>query len=817
MGLVGWWRGARRAPESAAFTGHSVESYVEGLFVNRTQEIADFARLRADRDPGLLVLSGPPGSGKTWMLHRLARSIEPPASALLIEPPSGTWGTIELVVNVADSMVRSGIRMDSTARLQAKYDRAMTKVRNQSDGAFDPWLRSARGVDYVGFDPAASEYISGFFASFLAVDEQRLLLSPEGQFIGALADDLERVSSPSELVILLDDVHAVQGDVSLLRSLLRSLSARFLVVVSTEREHSIMLEGTRVAQKTLAGLEHPELAAAVKLHARQLGIEMSDQEILDVSYFSSGLPLAVKLIVELKAQSPDRSLPMVGPEVERRIATVMMRQVTTRQRSTFQRLAVPRWFDDALLSWLVQQGLAEPAALVAVRDNPVMLKSRNRTSVHPLVRHFIAAQFMDDHQDDYMRVNVACRDFHLARFETSDMLAPRGADTRRTAALEYVHHAFNISENEGMKALASALSRLLELSELDACAALLGEVSVPEISGWNAASLNFFLGDLAYRQSRWADAETQLRQATQDGFEGHPLFATACITLGRLKYSQGDLDQAADWLVKGQSNAQGEGLRGYAEEQLAKIRRMRGDLPSALALHIRAIERSRSCNAQYSLASNLGSYGSTLIMSGKLDEGIAKLAESVSRSENEGYEHFSCTGNRSLAWGLFLRKDYEAALGCARKAKSLAERLGDTYNEAVSDYMLLAIATKRDARLDPTDVEAWEQAISRLSVLGAKVDEGNARLALAEAMLTEFEGEALLTAHIDAARERFAEASFPIGSVWVQIVMAKRELRAGRAEGAVRMAVEAQRMAATMGAGYMESEAKRISEAARAS
>jgi len=230
---------------------------------------------------------------------------------------------------------------------------------------------------------------------------------------------------------------------------------------------------------------------------------------------------------------------------------------------------------------------------------------------------------------------------------------------------------------------------------------------------------------------------------------------------------------------------------------------MRGELKEALQMHESAISISRASGAAYSLASNLGSYGTTLIMAGDLQAGCERLQESIILSEKQGFKQFICTGSRSRAWGLLLLGQFADAHACAARARELADDFGDRYNSAVAHYILLASQTEERNKIGSQVISAWESAIAELNALNGQVDEGNARLALADALIRFSDQTDLAKAHIDAARGLFRSAQFAQGQGWCFLLDARLAAKLGDDEEVESSYKAALSIARRLGAGHL--------------
>jgi tetratricopeptide (TPR) repeat protein len=769
------------------------------LFVDRTNEIAALSSF-AQGSQGVAAVHGPSGSGKTWLLERIARDAHDRPASFISSEDRKPANTVGLLNAVASELRATGSTPAAYDHKYARYLDALLKAGKESRGALGPWLKEAAGTNSLATDPSFTEHITGFLRTILPPDQVQLLLAPEARLSAAFMSDWQLARlRPATLCI--DDIDAITGDARLLGGLFEALASHCNLLVSYQVRPT-WIDDVPNARQThaLEALDPADQLTAVQLHAAHIGLNLTTDECLQIVEFSMGYPLAIRLAAELKAAHPTHELSSVEPEIGVRIASAALGERPQQEQAVFQVSAVPRHLNSAVLhSILPLDGDIDPDVLL--KGSPFCVVTAGEYRLLPLIRDSLDLMLRQSDRAKWEAVTAALVVYYERLFEQATALGDESRQVRADAAVEWVYHASNLSEEAGITALATASTRLLQYSELDATSALLSEARGTWSDPWSRSTYAYLGGDLAFRQGRWSEAETHLRLATGPLGAGNPFFAQACVTLGRLKYAQGAYDQAQTWLAQGVDDAGELALEGYAEEQLAKVKRMRGELELALELHRRAIDKSKRADASYALASNLGSYGTTLLMRGRLDEGRLRLQESVNRSARAGYVQFECTGSRSLSWGHYLVGEFEEAKMAAKHAVELASRLGDTYNGAFAGYLMLAA----EASLSPGHVvqsmDLWKSHIETLHALGASVDEANARLTLSRE-LTSVGDYDLARTHQALAETIHTSCDFIYGSAWCLLVRAETELAAGpeTADTARQLAMRAAELSSTIGA-----------------
>jgi len=206
-------------------------------------------------------------------------------------------------------------------------------------------------------------------------------------------------------------------------------------------------------------------------------------------------------------------------------------------------------------------------------------------------------------------------------------------------------------------------------------------------------------------------------------------------------------------------------LEGFVNEQLAKVYRMQGNIKHALLLHQKALLYTKKSGDKYQICSAPGSYGTTLLLAGKLKEGVENLSKSIANSRAAGYSLFVCTGLRSKTVGLMYMGRDKLAETCGIESFQIAERLGDIYNMGFARLVLGQVYTEVG---DDTELtrSMLESSIEDFNSVGAQFDLGNAWIAMGNFYTTQGETVNAKIA-FDKAYELLSSVKFKYGMGWL--------------------------------------------------
>jgi tetratricopeptide (TPR) repeat protein len=563
---------------------------------------------------------------------------------------------------------------------------------------------------------------------------------------------------------------------------------------------------TRTRYVEVDDFDAASAAICVARYASLAGLfSLSNDDVAAIVRLASGLPLALTYTVELLAKTHATHVSAVEGDVIEGLTEQFLSHSVPVSREHIEAASVPRWIGPELLAVLVperdsRKGIEELRRLPMVKVHP-----DERLTLQHQVREFVRARLKRDSPGRFAALNQRC----LIFFQELSADPERSHESRQRAALELVFHSFESGTADGVTAASRIIATAMQEADMAWATAVVDEaaahVSAPTDELW----LSLWRGQVAYRRGEWAPAAIALQAAVESGLKDHPAYPLALIALGRLHYQQdADLTQAAAEyeeaidLLEGQGQSQ---TRAYAMEQLAKIYRMRGELQRAIATHAASLQLAEAYLGTYALASGRGSFGTTLMLAGDLERGVAELATSIAESRHGGFREFVCTGLRSRAVGLTLQGRLAEAEAAASESLSIAEELGDGFNIAVARAALAHARLRGTHDLHEADADLVV-AVEELRELRASYDLGNALVyqgALASLLADHRAARSLL----DEAETLFSAHGFEYGLAVARIEISRTALAAGDPAGALAAARTAYRSACALGARFVSAAA----------
>jgi tetratricopeptide (TPR) repeat protein len=505
----------------------------------------------------------------------------------------------------------------------------------------------------------------------------------------------------------------------------------------------------------------------------------------------------------------------VKSEAVAHLAETMLRVAPKNVRTLVETCSIPRWVNEDLLARLHKD--EDPRqAYEALAELPFIRIVPEGLALHDQVRRFIHEILRQRSPERYLALHDQCASFHqleLARFART---SAHEATREQRSAVELVYHRLMVEEREGFQLLSGLIGEAMELSRLDFCEALLAEARRHDLDQRQSVWVRYWTGEVAYRRGRWFDALSELEALRADIPSGHPVYIPTCVTAGRIYYQRGRLQDAASAygetlrLLRQQELSP---LRGYVTEQVAKVRRMEGDLTGALESHERALEDSYASDDRYSIASGTGSRGTTLLLLGRLEEGVASLGRSAEASREANYVQFVCTALRSRAIGLAFLGRYQEAQQDATESLQIAERLGDVFNRGFASWALGEVRLRVGQDLEAC-ASALRRAIEDFDATGARFDLGNAYMTLGRYYLAVGEHKQAATC-LEKTSELYAGTNFQYGLAWLDCYRAEMWRMLGDLERCLEGATRARNQAESIGAVYAASWARLEQAAAR--
>jgi tetratricopeptide (TPR) repeat protein len=775
------------------------------FFVNRTSELENLLERAVSQRPGLISLKGPNGIGKSSTLKEFERRSR--NSGIMLAPVKAGQGstTIEVIKSLGSGLVALGMSSPRYSQSLVEYDSARSKLGRSLGESLTQRLTSTSKIGVRPLSPDIQEEYVLVARALLTAESAKLVLNPEVTLTRDLLFDLRAWKPPAVPVLILDSIDDATLDRELLGSLISRIAQVGLVIAAGVRDAADSSNVTDAEVLTLGGLERAEMGKIVAESAARLGLGLPTATMERIRDMSGGVPIAIRWAMELMAATGTSDPDAVAGEVVKRFGDGILVDVPDALRPVLEACSIPRQFNLELLHRLVPNMNLKELGTALARI-PLIERSGPVSSLHSQVRQVMSDQLHYEVPLHWMRAHETCLSYYGELAQKGPIF---GGDPRtRSSVVEYCYHASQLGMNRGYEAVSAWCVRSLEQSELDLVSSLLTGL----IEAWPALSedyaFDYFRGELSFRRGDWASAGTYLRRASSDHNRGNPFFHNACITMARMQYGQGKFPEAAVLLERCLEDRMANDLRGYSEEQLAKVYRMQGRLENAIDLHRRAVATTLESRSKYAIASSHGSLGTSLILSGDLSAGIDELTESINLARADGFTQFVCTGSRSRAVGRWLSGFHGPACEDATAAITLAESIGDQYNQAFGEYVRAQICTDALGTMDADLSKEWQSAIAVLRAMGAANDEANARIAFANALVDFAEDPVSAEVHLDEARSLLAEGSFAFGVAQERLVRSRLAQSLSDWGRGAALASEAIVIAERMGANLVLAEAR---------
>jgi tetratricopeptide (TPR) repeat protein len=732
-------------------------------FVNRLNEKQFIRDLRDQQHVGLVLITGAPGIGKSSVLRAATEETD------CIVDIGFANSMAEALQTIASGLNHIGVRTNALAARVREYESVNELVADRVGTRFANVMSSS----FSGLRIELQETYAGLVREIVGKQQlYDLAMRPAKSFADGLVSDIEAACWPSAArLFCVDGVDRMRGDERLVAQVLDALATKTCVILSISSPELLPPCTATVSGSVDVGpLELSAVHEMVRSGCSAAGLSVGSAELTAVAEFSQGLPLAVRWAVDQMTQEGSAAFNPVADDVLARVADSLFQNAQPVTREVVEACAVPRWLSPSLLRRLPAGD--DPAEVYSKLEAvSLFIHVPQGLALHPEVREFASRSVQRQNPLLWSRVNAACIDFHQDLLQALPRNSVAGRAAWRDSCVELCYHTFAQEDTKGVDRLVAFLVKGFEQSDLELCAALLADNVGRQFDEWDRAIVDYFVGELQYRQGDWAAAQSSLTSATALGASGSPTYARACLTLGRLLYQSGSLDAARRWLGTCLNTTPiDDGLRAYAEEQLAKVLRMQGHLQEAISAHERAISNAKRAQADYAYASSLGSYGTTLVLAGELERGVESLHTSVLESRRLGYGHFVCTGSRSRAAGLILCGRLAEARRDATRAFQIAGEMADVYNEGFAGYVLAEVDSEIHGRVSR---EVWLSAIAALQKVGAKYDHANARISLANSIVRLGGDLGEADEHLRVAASILAESDFEYGQCWLALAKAR--------------------------------------------
>jgi tetratricopeptide (TPR) repeat protein len=757
------------------------DRYIYDLFTNQEFALMVFDEMINSRGfsrQRLISIYGLGGTGKSWLLRVYRYKAQSRGILVSLVDGSSAKSVIEVLNTISHDLERKGINLLFFNKIMDQYKRIQSRVSSESRerkpttklaveiGKQIPVLSQTAQI----FDIVSQEEFLVFLRSFLSKEDIDLYVNPERVLTDNLIKDIEQVILQHRIVLLFDTYEQMSLLDKWLKSFVAQLSGDVLVVIAGQIPLSDNWNDLRAITKMIPIelLSKADAKTCIENFAEgylQKSIPESEKEM--ILEFSEGLPLAISWSVDLMSRYKVDTFSDIKNEVIGNLIDTMTRVATSDMKKIIEICSIPRWFNEDMLHYLIDD---ENVVIdyITLRSLPFVRTRPEGLALHDRVREYIIQELKTRTFNHYIEVNGKCINFYKKRIDTLFPHSGKENIEYQKLMVELVYHTFCVDLDVGFDLLRQEINFALELSKLDYCNRLLAEASLHQISIEQMVWLRYWEGELAYRKGEWYIGLNLLENLYKDIKKNHLACINVCLTLGRIYYQQGELIKSRDMFNNSLEFMKKLGdskLEGYITEQLAKVYRMEGDIDRALILHENAIKYTEESRDDYQICSAPGSYGTTLLLAGRLREGIDNLSRSIESSRRSGYLLFVCTGLRSKAVGLMHLGRLKEAEHSGFESYQIAERLGDIYNKGFARLVLGQVYTEQGSDSDLAK-SMLEASISDLKSVGALFDLGNAWVSLGNYYRTLGDIQGAMEA-FSKAKDLLAPLKFKYGMGWL--------------------------------------------------
>lgn len=787
----------------------------------------------------IIVVHGVGGVGKSSLLQMFQFHCEDGSVPVAIAQGNEVTSVIDILSAWAAALREHGIQLNSFYRsrkhylaVQAKVEEQAQKaqeIRHQALGEAGKALTKS-GIDTVAsaipmLGPAAgvlssvgADTIVNWMRGFLSKPDVDLILHPAKKLTEQFLKEIQSAGDSRRIVLMLDALDHLTAHDSWVRNLLEELHPNVLFVLAGRAMPKWSHQWPDFIRQAASFRVEPMAEADMRTLVHryysyvQKGLPRQEQ-VEQIIRFSRGLPIVVNSAVQLWAMYGVEDFESIKPEVVADLAVSLRKGVPREMYPVLEAAAAVRWFNKDILEEITGRKSIDDD-FEELRTFPSIYPRSEGFAVHDEVRAFLEENLRLESPEKYKLLHErAARYFeHLAgRPEpSSGKDAERQSLTREKYFIEAIYHTWLLDAEEGFSFLSREINKAFTLSHLAYCELLIAEASRHELEDKSAGWLTYWKGELTYRHGLWFEALNILKGLVEThSSEDQAVMVPSYLTMGKILYQQGDLNNSRDMFeeglrIIGNLRAGGEVRQAIFTEYLAKVYRMEGDFDVALKFHIEALNLSEQLNDPYQICSNLGGYGTTLILAGHLTGGVEYLSKSIDLAQSLGFNLFVSTGLRSRAAGLLLLGKLKSAETDATRSHGIAERLGDIYNSAFANLILGRVYLERQ-EFDAAGV-TLNKAIRGFERVGAKFDLGNALLSLSVYYQTSGDYVQALEA-LDRAEAVLAPLTFKYGLGWLHLRKGGIYDATGRPELGRLEYNQSFRMAESMESLYLKSKA----------
>lgn len=511
-------------------------------FVDREGELRRFREMLTGRDPTqVLVVEGPYGIGKTWLLNRLRREADAqtlPASAVDFsfgEAHDDLWMVHRAAVALGSHHFEA---LNKTLEDATKLEVVLKVESSPGSGRV-----TFQGDAEVHGDVAGRDIIKGN-TFYLQADSPVIRRIWQERINEAFFEDLARLGLASGAVFLFDSFEQATNEASfwikdrLLRLIGDGKLPEVRVVIAGEQ----VLSFSSAWRDLVAELHLDPLPAAdVRRYLRdKRQLVISEANIATIYEITDGRPDLVALI----AESNPKRLPE-EPDKDRLLeilVTGILKKAEAPIPETLRVAAIAEWFDAALLADLLgtATGVDDRLADLQVYSF-VYADERGNLRFSPTVRQVLLKTWAEQPTE--------FRELHDRAARHFDERARHAADPRECEELERqaVGHWLVIDERAGRDRLRALFEENEDSYRLAACELLLQRVEVVEdLTDLTQAWLRYLQGRLALARNDYEGSTKLFDALLEETDPGSELHALVGWSLGQVAAEQGKWKKAID-------------------------------------------------------------------------------------------------------------------------------------------------------------------------------------------------------------------------------------------------------------------------------
>ncbi|MBI4674427.1 MAG: AAA family ATPase [Chloroflexi bacterium] len=460
-------------------------------FVNRERETRHFIEMLQGRDPKrILLIKGPTGIGKTWLLRRLAQEARARnvPSATINFSSANTIDTLWIFQNVAQQVGSRHFPFLSAALENATQLRVVLKVEAGGSSSVDISGSANVEGDLVGGDVIKGNrfYLSGDNPDLRQIWQQQLRQA----FLSDLAAWVEN----QDAVLLFDSYESATQEPrtwmaeQLLAQIGEGKLANLRLVIAGEQVPPLPSLWRNLI--TVLGLAPLPAAEVRRYLTEKRNLVISEQVVSAIYEVTGGKPDLVALIADSPNGLPENATQAQLLEI---LIQGLLETVPPPLAETLRVLAIPEWFDAELLA-----ALSGDASRAEEQFNAIVqysfAQSDNQQAWHfsPAVRRTLLETWA--HQP------LKLRELHQRAAQAFAARAQSAMDPERQEEYQRqaMGHWFSVEERRGLEMLRALFSQAEATYRLTSCELLLKRVqTLAGLTQPTRAWLDYLNGRLA--------------------------------------------------------------------------------------------------------------------------------------------------------------------------------------------------------------------------------------------------------------------------------------------------------------------------------